>query len=797
MNKKINLIICFFVCTLLHGNAYGFARTGKQATKTITKTVPTVAPRTPTIRPTGIPSYQPSPGNIPSASKSLASEKTQRALELKREQQWSPSRPEEFVMSENSTELERSYAEEQLKNDIPYFKNLIQQSRDVGFGPESLQKFENSIDFIQTAEDIPSDTIQKLSNGFAALKNAIETKKMVLQLANLIQEAKVFPANQIDIEPYKELTQSLMDETIPQTVLKQKNEVTTMLLKLKQSIRRLQHEEAEKKEKQEAEERRKLIEAFAEETAEEKAAREIKEAQEKTEKPIRKPLKIRIPKTIPELPTQEFIERQAAEKLQAEEEAAQQKAAQEQAKLTEEQLKKEVDILHEQIDKEFTDAQLAEQERITTEAHIKEIERQQEEAAANKATQEKLLVEIAEEEKKLDQLERNHQERELKIEQLQKEWKEKEAALELEIQKEAEARAAQQEIEKLEAALAELETLQRQQLQPQELGQAKLKQQTEQLSSQELGKAKLEQEPIKETKEQQKEEQKEEERKKEEKKEEQEKKKAEEKTERNESGNIPTKTTVEPIEITKIETTTGGEQKQPITPQKKPSSIPQEESKETEAITTTQPKKEIAPIPEETIYQPIEQPSFAQGGVYPEPVEGEGRQQTSPMGRPTGITPRRPAPQPSAYSPQTPTPPFTPSTSYGGGGTPSSAESIGGSALSPIDPYTGRIEVRKPVAPKKEVPAQETTIEKKVQPGEQVWWEKLLPKWMVQYLGRKDRTIREKAAVEKPLLRSTSSEGQATEKPAKEASIIETIVETIKKPVANAISYIRELLGVS
>jgi len=84
-------------------------------------------------------------------------------------------------------------------------------------------------------------------------------------------------------------------------------------------------------------------------------------------------------------------------------------------------------------------------------------------------------------------------------------------------------------------------------------------------------------------------------------------------------------------------------------------------------------------------------------------------------------------------------------------------------------------------------------MEKKVQPSEQVWWEKLLPKWIVQYLGRKDRTIQEKTAAEKPLLRSTSSEGQATEKPAKKAGIIETIVETIKKPISQAVDYIRGL----
>ena len=107
-------------------------------------------------------------------------------------------------------------------------------------------------------------------------------------------------------------------------------------------------------------------------------------------------------------------------------------------------------------------------------------------------------------------------------------------------------------------------------------------------------------------------------------------------------------------------------------------------------------------------------------------------------------------------------------------------------------PYTQRIDFGPRVPEKVVTPSPEIKIEKKVQPQAQVWWEKLLPTWVAQRLGRKDRTIIEKPKVAKSETTGIEEEKiEAAEK--KETSVIETIIEVVKKPVINAINYIREL----
>jgi hypothetical protein len=740
MKKKINLIIFFFFSILMPIISYGMFSRSSKVTKGLGKISPTL-PRIPQSGGQKTQPSLPSSTTIPSPSKISSSEKTK--LEMKRHKTPKESTEEK---TEESESIEAYQPIQNLSKIVDTITTHEKEQRGTII-------VHNSLELAQYLESLTQqkETIETEPNTWSVQRPGEE----IFRFQRLSDDTWAYPKSKneevsVDIlDPdwnslnwLEKSIKEKMPEITPHAIIQDEE---TIIAALKKRI--TPKKPMFSREKQEKIERG----LAAQKEAEEKQA--------------------------------------AAEKLRTEEEAAQQKAAAEQAQLAEEQLKKEVDILHEQIEKEFTNAQLAEQERIATEAHIKEVEQEQERIDANKSEQQQLLKEIAEDQAKLDELEREDQERRLKIEQLHKEWQEKETALELEVQKEAEALAIRQkDAEEIENAkneeLQKINTQYEQQLQAIEAELETLQKKPKEQLATEKSKEEA-------TKEELKEERKEE--KKEQEKEKKEEQKKEEKEQDRPEGAMPPNENIKQLEKgeeKEIEENGNRKPIAPMVPQKEQLSVPQEEEKIEEAILpqitpeiiVTQPKKETTPIPDIT-YQPIE-PSFAPS--FAESFGGHGK---ATEGRPTGITPRWTPSRFAPYVPQAPTPSSIPSTSYGAGGTPSPAESIGWGSTDLINPYTQRIGLPPRVAPKEEIAAQETKIEKKVQPEEQIWWEKLLPKWIVQYLGRKDRTIQEKASAKK----TTPISAPEEEKPAKKAGIIETIVETIKKPISKAVDYIRSL----
>ncbi len=315
------------------------------------------------------------------------------------------------------------------------------------------EQYEKLIDTINEKEDFTDEEATQLALEFNRLQSTTELKKLTIQLNDLIntaqkhgipnQELDIFKlAAQTDIDAISELgldTLEIFIETLETNI----NQLEA-LIKEHASIKEKKEPITQKTPEEITEEQRikELLEAFDEETEQEKITRETREAQEKTQKIA--PRKIRLPKEIKESPLKEFMEK---EQLRQAQEVAEKKAAEELTRLETEKLQKEVDQLYKEIEKEFTEELQTEQMRIDTQAHIKYIEQEQAKAAANKEDQQKLIDEITQSKAELEQIEREHQDRKTAIEQLQKEWEDKQEALDLQTQKETEASAAQQKIE--------------------------------------------------------------------------------------------------------------------------------------------------------------------------------------------------------------------------------------------------------------------------------------------------------------------------------------------------------------
>lgn len=926
-NKKHNIILllCTLLPTALHGMKPSKTSRVLRPTKPIS-TKPVIQPQPKIELPTE-----------PAKKPHVETTKLPQPSKLKPVQLIKPSEP---IKSLEPTIQRQTFISP--KDRIEHYKALIEDAQKYKL---KVKKYNSLIEKIEQAEDFTETEAVNIAELFDVLQAKIELKELTIILDNLMTTAKQSGLTDQDLEKFKKLDINSANDMLTIDIFKE--DIDKQITELENLIEK--QKKLTKKEPQsqitpaktpeeiaiEQQIEKELLEGL-EKAGQEETTEEKRKTQEQPQKWHQK--KIILPKEITESPLKEFKEK---EQLRRAEEAAEQKAAEEQIEKELKKDKEEVDQLLQEIDQELTKEQQAEQERLATEAKIKEIEQEQERTVAHKKEQQKLLDEITKYETQLEQFEREHQERQKAIDQLQKEWQDKQTALDLQTQKETEAHATQQNIEsaqrkqalkevkterqraerkarkaeqkaqeeqkkandalaklqkaetdmrtkeknlendtqaieQLEAELAELKnkhqsiqqamteaksefTEQKQKIKTQAQAELEqLNQETitkiqeaknslqkskdfiaqnngEQAAELEALEAKYKEEAaikqqniekrnneqlarINETYEQElrlieadlqqfeqkqaqerleTEKAKTEERKKEEEKREKEReqereqrKKIEKVEEGGGSGEIPHATNIEqppaqlPTEVTRNEE--GDRHKKPyipITPYKEIPVAP-EENKVIEPVVLPQTTSET--IPGQQSEESVAQATAKQ--ATEETVSPTPEQPTYyPAGRPTSKNAGRPTPR-SSNAPQTQIPPFTPSTS--GTGTPSSATSIGGTSTSPMTPYTQRIELQPRPATKEEIAASEAKMEKKVQPQDIVWWEKLLPKWIVQYLGRKDRNLPEQPKTVKP----TPIEAPEEEKPVtKETSIIKTIVETIKKPISNAISYIRGL----
>ena len=358
-----------------------------------------------------------------------------------------PQKPTLYTLSpEEQVEQQTRIAEKQLKNNVPKFQKLVKEAEELGITDKTVQPFKEKITYIEQTEAISQKNIDVLNKGFSFLETAVQTKKAILELAELINKA--ISMNQaINIKPFQSYVDSLINEINLKTLIDNKDLALKKLTEFRNEIALQPLKSSSLEELKKELEKTKLTpeEEFLEQkiTIEPTRKKEPKKPlifEEPTLEKLKKDLKkmnIEAEREFPREKTELALAQEVAEK----------KAAQEQAKKAEEKLKKEVDQLYEQIEKEFNDEQKAEQERIAREAQIKEIEQEQKKAAANKAEQQKLLNEIAKNEAQLEEIEREQLERQKKQELLKKEWQEKELALNEQIQKTIEADAAQQKIE--------------------------------------------------------------------------------------------------------------------------------------------------------------------------------------------------------------------------------------------------------------------------------------------------------------------------------------------------------------
>lgn len=448
---------------------------------------------------------------------------------------------------------------------------------------------------------------------------------------------------------------------------------------------------------------------------------------------------------------EEIAELQAREELEVKaQEERQKKIVEEQA-----QLIKDIQI------KQETEKQITERQE-----EQKQLEQKQEKAITNKTEQEEITQEIAQNKAETEHLEQKLEEKTIAIENQTEIIKKDEVDLE---QKTAEIETTHSQKEALEKEKESLKSAEK--IKPE--GQL-LTQVPELISEKPIETIKTEEnKPKDETIEtEQKEEGKQEGSN--ESKMPQEEKREEIKIENKEEEKEEIETPKMPILVEKEQEPIPAKEQEIITEVSVPQITPE--------IAATQPKQEIFPAvtqEESTIADLTEQenitPSFA---------------------RPTSAT-GSPWPKPSTIPFVKPNmPAYNPIASYGATGTPPKAESVGWTTPADLmTPYTQRIELPPRVMSKEETPTTEIKQEKKVQPQDIVWWEQLLPKWVVEYLGRKDRIARTEQKAEE-VTKSTQFATPEAEPQKKEAGIIETIIKVVKKPISNAINYIKRLINI-
>ncbi len=787
-NKKCTITL--LLCILLPIALRGMKQTSKIFRPGTKPTAPIIRKPQPEIKlPTESPT-KPQTGTIqlpqPSTSKPIQ-----------------PIRPSEPIKSLEPAKRYQTFISP--KDRIEHYKTLIEDAQKYNL---KIKKYNNLIKHIEQAEDFTETETVNIANLFDVLQAKIELKELTITLDNLITTAKEAGISDQDLKKFKKLDINTAKDMLTIDIFKE--ETDKQINELENLIKEQKTKKVSEKTSKEIAIEQQIEKEILEGLQESEQEKTTKETEELQKKPARKP--IRVPKEIKESPLKEFRDK---EQLKLAQEAAEQKKIEEKARLKAEKDQKEINQLYKEIEKEV-DAELKiEQERLEAEGQIRKIEQEQERVSASKEEQQPLINEITELEAQLGKIEKEQQKRKKKIERLQKEWQIKQTELDEQTNEEQQAHTAQQMIEsnlrknelqkiKEEAAQAKQEAVEAEK-KAREQAQFEMEQlentiKADELALQEMQKKqleleeKLEAEKAKtEERERQKKEHEKEERERRE-REEREREKKEEKVEGGGDSSIPHNIQGEPsqdINKPEISQEEQGNEKPniPISSQPQEPLLPTpEEIKPGEAAllpqntpetTPTQPTEEPQPIMQEPIEQTIQQPTE------------QTQEETSPSfrGTSTGTSPRWPTSPSSSYIPSTKTTPFTPSIPSGVG-MPSAAGSMGGTSLDHMNRYIQRIGLPPRPATKEEIAAYEAAQAKKIQPQDIVWWEKILPKWVVQYLGRKDRTIKETPPVETsaPI---PAPEEVKTEKP--KPGVVQIFIETIKKPISNAVSYIRGL----
>lgn len=746
-------------------------------------------------------------------------------------------------------DLTRAQSEEKLKDSLPRYEDIvIPQAERLHIDVSVLKR---AIPNIKKAENIPQKKIDDISQGLLALETAIEAKKLVLQLYDLYNIVKDTEFKEDIVQNSKDISQNFISETDAQKLKDNYDLLKTKVTEFKKSIKNYADELVIKAEKigvesGEIKEVKKAFELIGQKNIV-LTQQQVKDLADELEN-----FEITIEEK--ELDIEEEKDKAKEQNLELAQEAADLKAAEEQKVKEAKELESKITDQEKELEKDVAQQENIKEELDASEKEFKELEIKKEETILDKSEQKKIDQEMAENKQETEDLERKLEEKTEEIER-QKEILEKEKPeLEQKNEEIKELDAQREVIEKLKIPEEPITIIGQKQpiqevpestpkiiaeegvvkvpIRPEEVAVEKSeipkeseatikfgeKKQMEEVTPETTPKTIIEEgavevpirpeevvvekseipkelevsktagqkkpmEEVSETVEKKVPEVKE-------------VKEKEEKRSEGDDGEIPPKIEKEEVKEEKEEQKeiTPERSQLPIqspeeiiSPQEKEVNIAKVEPEVTSEVKpiSSQPKKEKPVIVPEKEYQPsfeVTQPT--QSTISPA-IAPSASQQIRPL-----------KPQIPARASQTSAPPFRPSIRSGGRAdvSPESVSAPGSTGITL--PYTQRIDLGPRVPEKVITPPQEITIEKKEQPKEQVWWEKLLPAWIVQRLERKDRIVTAKAEEAKPesaIVEEEKEEIETAQK--KEAGVLQTIIETVKKPIINAINYVRVLFG--
>ena len=792
-NQIYSVLLFFFTLFFTHSYASMqqiISKGSKPSVPTIIRAPKPTKPPKPEQKPISSPTSQPHPSPKPSTKKKSRPllEKHKLGTELGSvSSNYAPKKPTYALTSKDMAEAE-------FENKYENYKPLIEKAKHYGLDTDFFLK---KIPLVEEGEELSleemsTEEIKKLTGGISILENVVKTKDLVTELNNLIKKAQEMTNKTIDLEPFQEIAKSLINETDIKTLNASKDNVSQKVTELQQKIefnepqeekltqleaQRIETERLAKEAELEAQKSAASKEVLAEKEAI-KAEKEIETLKEEAFKEAREASKKR-----EALEEQRTVEEQAVEKaklkkeqLRLAEEAAQLKAQEELALKEKEEQEKRIAAEKEKLEKDIQSKKEIEEQIASHQQEQKQLELKQEEIT-DEIQQEQINKEITQNKTETEQLEQKAEEKTAAIEQQIETIKKNEAVLE---QKTAEIEMTHSQKESLEKEKTTLKSIEK--TKPKTTEPLKIEEATKiQQSAEEI---KVEETKEKESKEEAQEKQ--------------------EKARSDGGGQIP------PVQ--KYPERAPQEKKEPLRPVSPsfaksgiyPETVVEEGKPKIAEITPeitpeiiVLPKKEITPTIPESAEQTTPQAQSTEEPIVP--FAGQ------PAGGTAGRWPKRPF---SPYISPTQPPAFTPSI-YGGAGAPSTAESIGGTNLPGINPYTHRFGLPPRVQPQEEKPVTEIKREKKIQPQDIVWWEKMLPEWVVRYLGRKDRTVKE---VQPSFTKSgvypepVEGKGRPSTEPAaeeekplqkEETGVVKTIIEVIKKPIAEAINLIRSLFSAS
>ena len=782
-NKKYSG--AFLFCMLLPVFLSGMIRQATRAKPP--KTIPVQFPggSKPTYTPITGPSTEPT--TFPAGTKATGT-LGQETFPQKNLPTFFPQPPKEVKIAELSQEdiqeIRRANLEEELKESLSRYENIvIPQAKQLHI---DVSKFEQQIPKIKTAENISQNNMDAISRVFLALERAIEAKQFALQLYDMytfivkerpeMQDITIKDLSFVeekDVQTLSDNYDKLKRKAIEgQKVIKKYADeliTTAKTLGIKPDIMNKFEKVIEVMEQKNVTLTQQQIKDLADELEDFEMTIEEKE-----------------------LDIEEEKEKQKQE-LKLAEEAAQLKAIEEQKIKTKEALENKIADQEKELKKDVAQQQNIKEELDTNEKESKNLDVKKEETILDKPEQEKVNQEIKENKEETENLERRLEEKTVEIEQ-QKEMTEKEKQeleqknkeikeLDAERKQLLETMGQKKPLEEIAESIAKVtpkDVVSELPVKPEEAEVEKPTVPKETEVTKEAGKKESLQEVPEEVQ-----------------KTVSEVKEVKIKEERPEGGDgeVPPKIEKEEIREQKEEEEKEAKevpqlpiipQEEIIVPQEKEANIAEVKAEITPEVKPTiisQPQKEIRSVPETKYQQSL--PEVSQSTISPAIISTGASQAI----RPTKVqTPMRAS--------ESQTPPFKPSISSGTRADVSPESVSAPSSMGITLPYTQRIDLGPRVPEKVVTPPQEIKIDKKAQPQAQVWWEKLLPTWVAQRLGRKDRTAIEKPTVAKP--ETTGTEEEKVEKvERKEASVIETIIEVVKKPVINVINYIRGLFGVS